>query len=106
MKLKCISKKINDKSYKYVDRINDSNHEHNQLDKEELNELKRIRILDRKCWSILKEVFVYIVFIVVLFQVTFSNLSNSAIQYNFLFQSNFIEPQSSSEIGLYDVRTK
>ena len=105
MKLKYISKKINDKSYKYVDRINDSNHEHNQLDKEELNELKRIRILDRKCWSILKEVFVYIVFIVVLFQVTFSNLSNSAIQYNFLFQSSFVEPQSSSEIGLYDVRT-
>jgi hypothetical protein len=52
----------------------------------------------------LKEVFGYIVFIVILFVVALSNLSNSAIQYNRLFQSNFVEQQSSNEIGLFDVR--
>jgi hypothetical protein len=52
----------------------------------------------------LKEVFGYIVFIVVLFVVAFSNLSNSAMQYYRLFQSNFVEQQSSNEIGLFDVR--
>jgi hypothetical protein len=92
------------KSYKYVDRINDVHEQNNKLDNEDLIELKRIRNLDRKCWSILKEVFVYIVFIVVLYVVTFSNLSNSAMRYNHLFQSNFVEQQSSNEIGLYDVR--
>ena len=92
------------KSYKYVDRINDNHKQNNKLDNEDLIELKRIRNLDQKCWSILKEVFVYIVFIVVLYVVTFSNLSNSAMRYNRLFQSNFVEQQSSNEIGLYDVR--
>jgi hypothetical protein len=95
---------IDKNSYKYVDRINCNHQQHFQPDNEDLTELKRIRILDQKCWSILKEVFAYIVFIVVLFVVAFSNLSNSAMQYNRLFQSNFVEQQSSNEIGLFDVR--
>ncbi len=92
------------KSYKYVDRINANVDESDKYDGEELNEMKRIRILDQKCWSILKEVLIYIVFMIVLYQVTFSNLSSSSMQYNFLFRNTFVQGQSSSEIGLYDVK--
>jgi hypothetical protein len=94
----------NQANYTYVDRINANIDESDKYDGEELNEMKRIRILDKKCWSILKEVLIYIVFTIVLYEVTFSNLSNSSMQYNFLFRNTFVQHQSSSEIGLYDVK--
>jgi len=77
--------------------------EHMKFHGDDLNEIKKIRILDQKCLSILKEVFIYIAFVCVLYEVAFSNLSSSSMQYNFLFQKNFVVAQSSNEIGLYDV---
>ena len=70
---------------------------------EDLSEIKRNRILDQKCRSILKDFSEYIIFIFLLFEVTFSNLNNSALQYNILFQSNFVDSQSPNEINLYNV---
>jgi len=66
--------------------------------------MKRIKILDQKCWSIFKEIFIYIAFVIVLFEISFSNLSSSSMQYNFHFQNTFVRPQSPNEIGLDDVR--
>ena len=66
--------------------------------------MKRIIILDQKCWSIFKEIFIYIAFVAVLYEIAFSNLSSSSMQYNFHFQNTFVRPQSSNEIGLDDVR--
>jgi hypothetical protein len=89
------------KSYMFVDRIN--NYEPERFDKEDLIELKRIRILDQKCWSILKEACINVVFMFVLYYVAFSNITASSMQYNFLYQNNFVKSQSSKEIGLFDV---
>jgi hypothetical protein len=89
---------------KYVDRNSDYKSEHGKIPDEDLNEMKRIRILDQKCWNILKEFLIYIVFVLVLFVVTFSNISKSSFNYNILFQNTFVQPQTISEIGLNDVR--
>ena len=87
-------------SFKYIDR---ENNEFEQIDDDDLKEIRRNRILDQKCWSILKEFMLYIVFVIILFQVTFSNVSLSSMQYNILFQNTFVTPQTPSEIGLNDV---
>ena len=89
------------KCYTYVDRINIK--EHDKFSDKDLLELKRIRILDKKLLSILKEVFIFLVFMVVLLEITFSNLSSSSMQYNYLFQSTFVDLQNQDEIGLNDV---
>jgi hypothetical protein len=84
--------------------MNNNSQYQKKLNGEELAEMKRIRILDQKCLSIFKEIFIYIAFIVVLYKITFSNLSSSSMQYNFHFQNTFVHPKSSNETGLYDVR--
>ena len=66
-------------------------------------EMKKNRILDQKCWTIFKEVFIYIVFVCILFEVAFSNLSSSSMQYNILFQNNFVQRLTKNETGLDDV---
>ncbi len=95
------SKESQIKSYAYVDRIN--NYESERFDREDLIELKRIRILDQKCWSILKEALINVAFLFVLYYVAFSNITPSSMQYNFLYQNNFAKPQTPKEIGLFDV---
>jgi hypothetical protein len=40
----------------------------------------------------------------ILFQVTFSNVSLSSMQYNILFQNTFVTPHTTSEMGLNDVK--
>jgi hypothetical protein len=99
--LKIISKESQIKSYTFVDRIN--NYEPERFDREDLIELKRIRILDQKCWSILKEALINVVFLFVLYYVAFSNITASSMQYNFLYQNNFAKSQTPKEIGLFDV---
>jgi hypothetical protein len=86
----------------YVDRIN--NYEPERFDREDLIELKRIRNLDQKCWSILKEALINVVFLFVLYYVAFSNITASSMQYNFLYQNNFAKSQTAKEIGLFDVK--
>jgi hypothetical protein len=95
---------LNHASFKYVDRLNLNSQHQKKFNGEELKEMKRIRILDQKCLSIFKEIFIYIAFVVVLYEITFSNLSSSSMQYNFHFQNTFVRQQSSNEIGLNDVR--
>lgn len=66
--------------------------------------MKKNRNLDKKCLSIFKEVFIYVAFVCVLYEVSFANLSGSSMQYNILFQNNFVKSQSPTEIGLFDVK--
>ena len=80
-----------------------SNTQEDTLDKNDLQELKRIRLLDLKLWSILQEVVFFLVFLFFLYVVSILNYSNSAFNYNQLFISTFVEPQSQYEIALYDV---
>ncbi len=89
---------------KYVDRKNNHCQEEGKFCEEDLIEMKRIKLLDQKCSEILKEFLIYIVFVTTLSVVTFTNLSNSSIQYNTLFQNTFVKQQTQNEIGLYDVR--
>jgi transketolase len=88
----------------YVDRMNDNESEKVKFDSDDFEEMKKNRILDQKCWSIFKEVFIYVAFVCVLCEVAFSNLSSSSMQYNFLFRNNFVNSLSSNDMGLYDVK--
>ena len=89
----------------YYDRLSNIKNKTLKFDRDDLNEMKRKRILDQKCWSILKEFVVFSIFVSVLYVVTFSNLSSSSMQYNILFKNNFVLQQSSNEIGINSVRT-
>jgi hypothetical protein len=73
------------------------------FDDDELNEMRRIRLLDIKLWSILNEVCIYTIFLLILYLITFFNLNNSSFDYNQLFYSTFVNKQNRNEIGLYNV---
>ena len=64
------------------------------LNEQDIIEMKRIRINDKHIITILKEIFVFLAFLVVLLQVALSNLSSSSLQYNYLFQSTFVDMQN------------
>ena len=73
------------------------------FDDDELNEMRRIRLLDIKLWSILNEVGIYAIFLLILCLITFFNLNNSSYIYNQLFFSTFVNQQNQNELGLDDV---
>jgi len=71
----------------------------------DINELKMERLLEKKILSILKEIFIFLVFLFFLNWITFSNLSQSSYQYNQLFIHTFVKKQQLSQtIGLNSVR--
>ena len=74
-----------------------------KLDEDELKEMRRIRFLDIMLWSILNEVGIYVVFLMVLYAISFFNLNNSSFVYNKLFLSTFVNQQSQSGLGLKNV---
>jgi hypothetical protein len=88
-------------SYVYIDR-NRSDTE--QLKSFNVDELKKARLLEKKMLSILKEIFIFLLFLFFLYWVTFSNLSQSSYQYNQLFIATFVKQQSQNEMGLENVR--
>jgi 4-hydroxybenzoate polyprenyltransferase len=73
------------------------------LDKNDLKELRRKRLLDIILWSILNEAGIFSLFLLILFVVTFFNLNNSSFIYNQLFKSTFDNKQSQNEQGLNNV---
>jgi hypothetical protein len=73
------------------------------LDKNDLKELRRKRLLDIILWSILNEAGIFSLFLLILFVVTFFNLNNSSFIYNQLFKSTFDNKQSQNELGLNNV---
>jgi hypothetical protein len=77
--------------------------EENKLDDDDLKEMRRIRLLDIKLWSILNELGIYSLFLLILYVVSFFNLNNSSFLYNQLFLSSFVNQKSPNEIGLHDV---
>ena len=72
-------------------------------DEDDLKAMRRIRLLDIKFWSILNELSIYLVFLFLLYVVSFFNLNNSSFVYNQLFLNTFVNRQSLNEIGLHDV---
>ena len=89
---------IDGKDYKFIEEESIS-----MFDDDELNEMRRIRLLDVKLWSILNEVGIYAIFLLILCLITFFNLNNSSFIYNQLFFSTFVNQQSQNELGLDDV---
>ena len=69
----------------------------------ELEELKRIRIMDKKFNEITKEIGIYLTFLFFLYYVSFINYPSSSITYNQLFQNTFVQPQNLNKIGLKEV---
>ena len=74
------------------------------LDLETVKILRQKRFYEIKLNQILKEAIVYILFLLVLFVVTFSNLSQSSFVNMKLFQSTFVQSTSPNEIALDKVR--
>ena len=96
------NKKNEPESYVYIDR---NQKDEEQLKSSNVNELKKKRLLEKKFWSILKEIFIFLVFLFFLNWITFSNLSQSSYQYNQLFIQTFVKKQQLSQtLGLNSVR--
>ena len=89
---------IDGKDYKFIEEESIS-----MFDDDELNEMRRIRLLDIIHWSILNEFCIYSLFLLVLFTISFYNLNNSSFIYNRLFFSTFVNQQSQSDLGLGNV---
>jgi len=90
--------KSHGKDYEFLEEEKSS-----KLDDDELKEMRRIRLLDIMLWSILNEVGIYVVFLMVLYAISFFNLNNSSFVYNQLFLSTFVNQQSQSGLGLKNV---
>ncbi len=73
------------------------------VNKDDLIEMRRIRLLDLKLWSILNEVGIFAIFLLLVYVVSFFNLNNSSYTYNQLFLSTFVQKQSPKEFGLDNV---
>jgi len=72
-------------------------------DKDDLKEMRRIRLLDIQFLSILNEMTIYSIFLLLLYVISFFNLNNFSYIYNQLFLNTFVNRQSLNEIGLNDV---
>jgi hypothetical protein len=72
-------------------------------DKDDLKEMRRIRLLDIQFLSILNEMAIYSIFLLLLYVISFFNLNNFSYIYNRLFLNTFVNRQSLNEIGLNDV---
>ncbi len=72
-------------------------------DKDDLKEMRRIRLLDIQFLSILNEMAIYSIFLLLLYVISFFNLNNFSYIYNQLFLNTFVNRQSLNEIGLNDV---
>ena len=68
-----------------------------------MSQLKKQRLLDKKLYSILKEIFVFVAFLFFMFWVAFSNQSKCSFQYKQLFVNTFVESQNLQEKDLADV---
>ena len=69
----------------------------------QLQEFKWNRNFEIKFGQIMNQLFIFTVFLFFLYAVSFSNISNSAIFNNHLFQNTFVIQQSPNEIGLNQV---
>ena len=89
--------------YKSRNNYEEEQKQHLKRDTDALIELKSKRVLEIMFKSLFKESLVYSSFLLCLYYVTFSNLSKSSLQYNKLFYGTFVQSQSLSERGLYEV---
>jgi hypothetical protein len=73
------------------------------FDTYDLNELRKKRLFEIKMSQIMKEIFIYLLFLIILYVVAFSNLSSSSFQYNQLFLNKFVNKQKGEKMGLNEV---
>ena len=65
--------------------------------------MKNQRLLEKKLWSVVKEIFIFVAFLVVMYSVAYSNVSEYSYNYNKLFLNTFVISQSPNESSLGDV---
>jgi hypothetical protein len=82
-------------------RFKDDNNQ--TFDENDLRLLKRKRLFETKLRSVIKEILIFILFLFLLFVVSFSNTSSSSYQFNQIFQSTFVRRVKHNETGLEDV---
>jgi len=68
-----------------------------------LKDLKRLRLWDKRFDEISRDIGVFLMFLVFLYYVSFSSLSDSSYIYNELFQTTFVQAQNPTEKGLDEV---
>ena len=66
-------------------------------------DLKRLRLWDKRFDEISRDIGVFLIFLIFLYYVSFSSLSDSSYIYNELFQTTFVQAQSTTEKGLDEV---
>jgi hypothetical protein len=69
------------------------------------DELKRKILWDKRLNEIMREIGIFLIFLITLYIISFTNVSFSAFSYNELFEKSFVEKQSDDESGLNDVNT-
>jgi hypothetical protein len=94
---------LDSKSFTHVDRAHEVE-DNKKINQDELKELKLNRIIDKKLLSIIKEINFFLVFLAILYYVSFANLSSTSLQFNKLYQSSFVNSENSLQIGLNDVK--
>ena len=61
-----------------------------KLSKDRLQAMKEKRLLEKKLFEILVEITLYVLFLLVLYVVTFTNTSTAAMQYTRSFKNTFV----------------
>ena len=84
-------------------RNEDEFYENKLLSEHDFEELRRYRRLDKKFDEMLKDIGIFLIFLFILYVVSFTNISNSAFNYNQLFINTFVQSQNSNEIYLFNV---
>ena len=87
----------------YLIKDEDEDFENIEMYEKGVEERKRLRLWDKRFDDISRDIGVFLIFLFFLYFVSFSNLSDSSYIYNELFQTTFVQVQSSSEKGLEDV---
>ena len=82
----------------------DENKNHRLVDENLLDQFKAQRIFQRKLAAYKREFLTFVVFLFIIFYVSYTNLSFASYTYGQLFKTTFVQSQSLSDMGLSDVK--
>jgi len=88
----------------YLIKKEDEDFEYRKLENEiHFSDMKRLRLWDKRFDDISRDIGLFLIFLFFLYNVSFSNLSDSSFIYNELAQTTFTQVQSKNETGLESV---
>jgi hypothetical protein len=74
-----------------------------KLDADFIDQTRKNRLFEVKISLFIKEITIYLFFLVVLYVVAFSNLSSSSFQYKKLFLNTFVNKKDANDFGFNEV---